>query len=120
MMSRLRDHAQAIALAEPGVGDANHGGMQDLGVGVEDLLDLAGKELLAAAIDDLLAPTDDLDIELVVDSAPKVAAAEPAIGGEGLRVGGGIVVVAEMHARAARGDLADGAVRQLLARLVED
>src|SRR5580704_18613715 len=120
MMPRLRDHAQAIALAEPGVRDADHGGMQDLGMGVEDLLDLAGKELLAAAIDDLLAPADDLDIGLVIDIAPEIAAAKPAVGGEGLGVGAGIVVVAEMHAGPARRDLADGAVGHLPARLVEE
>src|SRR5947207_2813642 len=82
--------------------------MRHLRMGVEDLLDLARKELLAAAIDDLLAPPDDLDIALVIDIAAEIAAAEPAVGGEGLGIGGRIVVVTEMHARPARRDLAYG------------
>jgi len=45
MMSRLRDHAQAVALAKPGVAmpTIGHG---DLRMGVEDLFASRGKNFL--------------------------------------------------------------------------
>src|SRR5687768_9050213 len=57
--ARARDHAQAVALAEARVGDAHDGGVQDARMRVEDLLDLAGEELLAATVDHLLETPHD-------------------------------------------------------------
>src|SRR5258706_9196593 len=86
---------------------------------VEDLLHFARKELLAAAVDDLLAPPGDLHVALLVDGAPEVAGAKPALGGERLGVRLRVVVVAQMHPRSARGDLADLAMGHVRAPLVD-
>src|SRR5262245_64224678 len=72
-LSGLRDDAQAIALAEALVGDADHGRVHDLWMRVEHLLDLAREELLATAVDDLLASADDLDLARRIDDAPEAA-----------------------------------------------
>ena len=69
-------------------------------MGVEDLLDLAREEFLAAAVDDLLATAGDLHIAVGVDDAAEVAGAEPALPVERLRIGGRIIVIAEMDRRA--------------------
>ena len=76
-------------------------------MGVEDLLDLARKELLAAAIDDLLAAPRDLDVARGRPRAAEVAGPEPAFAVEGLCIGVRIVVIAEMDRRAARHQFAD-------------
>src|SRR5437899_1835983 len=58
----LRHHAQAVALAEARIGQADHRGMEDLRMRIENLLHLAREEFLAAAVDDLLAPPGDLHV----------------------------------------------------------
>src|SRR3989304_10623815 len=52
------DDAEAVPLPQARIGDADDGRVQDLGVRVEDLLDLAREELLPAAVDHLLEPAD--------------------------------------------------------------
>ena len=91
-----RHQAQAIALAQPRIGNADDGGVQHLRMGVEDLLDLAREELLAAAIDHLLEPADDAQAPVCIDHA-EVAAAEPAVREESVGIGARIVVIAEVH-----------------------
>src|SRR5262245_10554139 len=103
----LGDDAQPVALAQPRVGIADHGRVHDLGMRIEDLLDLPRKELPAPTVDDFLAPTDDLDVACRVDNATEVARAEPALAGECLGVGGGIGVIAKMHAGTQGRNLAD-------------
>jgi hypothetical protein len=87
---------------------------------VEDLLNLARKELFPPAVDDLLAPTDDLDVACRVDDTAEVAGAEPAIGGKGLGIGGGVGVIAQVDAGAQGRDLADLALLHLQSQLVQD
>src|SRR5262245_50389776 len=49
-LTRLGDDAKAVALAEPGIGDADHGRMQNAGVRIQNLLHLARKELLSPSV----------------------------------------------------------------------
>ena len=74
-------------------------------MGVEDLLDLAREELLAAAVDHLLEAADDAQASVRIDHA-EIAAAEPAVGQEGFGVGGRVVVIAEMHRGPVAADVA--------------
>src|SRR6516164_4305666 len=94
-LSRPRHQAEAIALAQSLVGDADDGSVEDLRVCIENLLDLAREKLLSAAVDHLLEPPDNAQIAVAIDHS-EIAAAEPAIRQKGFRVGGGIVVIAEM------------------------
>src|SRR5687767_11474216 len=59
-----RHQAQAVALAQPRVRDADDRGVEHLRMGVENLFDLARKKLLAAAVDHFLEPTDDAQVSL--------------------------------------------------------
>src|SRR5947209_10263449 len=106
-----------MALAEPPVGHPDHRGVHDLRMHVKNLLDFPGKKLLAAAVDDLLAASGELNIARFIDIAAEIAGPEPAVGREGLLVGARIVMISEMHRGSARGDLADIAVRNLVAAL---
>src|SRR5262249_28807541 len=112
------NHAETVALAEPRVGDADDGGVQDLRVGVENLLDLPRKELLATAIDHLLEPADDFHVARVIELS-EVAGAEPSIGGEELSGGSRSLVVAQMDRGAERRDLAPGSRRPVATRFVD-
>src|SRR5262245_14722044 len=76
-LTRARHQAQAVALAEPGIGNADDRGVEHLRMGIEDLLDLAREELLAAAVDHLLETADDTQPPIRIDHA-EVAAAKPA------------------------------------------
>src|SRR5205823_9859652 len=74
------------------------------GVCLQDLVDLTGGDLLAAPVDQLLDPADQLQVAVGVQ-APAVAGAEPAVnegGGVGLRV----ALVAVDHVGALDGHLA--------------
>ena len=66
-------------------GIADHGGLAHRGVLVEDLLDLARVDVVAAADDELLLAVDDEEVAVLVDAAD-VAGAEPAVGVD--RLGG--------------------------------
>src|SRR5215813_11342491 len=115
-MTRARNHAQTVALAQPRVGNAHDGGVQDLRVGIENLLDLPREELLAAAVDHLLEPPDDLHVAGPVELA-EVARAKPAVGGEELGVRRWVLVIAEMDRGAERGDLTLGPRRHVAPRV---
>jgi hypothetical protein len=84
-------------------------------MGVEDLLNFAWEEFLAAAIDCFLAATGKLHVAALVDKAPEIASAEPTVFSERCGISGGIVVVAEMNAGAACGNLADFTTRNIAA-----
>jgi hypothetical protein len=85
---------------------------------VEHLLDLARVDVEAAAQDHLLLAVDDEEVAVLVDPR-HVARVEPAVLD---RLGGRIVLapVALHHVRALDGDLADLALVDLLAVLVDD
>src|SRR5258705_5761093 len=87
-------------------------------MGIENLLDLARKELLAAAVDHLLEPPDDLHVAGTVE-LPEVAGAKPAIAGEELGVRRRILVVAEVDRRPERRDLSLRTGRDVARRLVD-
>src|SRR6266571_4348548 len=82
------DHTQAVALAETRVRHPNNGGVQDLGMRVQHLLDFARKELLPAAVNHLLQASHDPYVASAVELA-EIASPKPAVGGEELGIGGG-------------------------------
>ena len=69
----------AVAL----VGHADHLHVLDVGVGVEELLDLARVDVLAAADHHVLDPPDDVDVAVVVHHG-EVAGVHPPVGVDGL------------------------------------
>src|SRR5437667_3662714 len=75
------DHTQAVALAETRIRYTDDGGVQDLGMRVQHLLDFARQELLPAAVDHLLQASDDAHVASGVELA-EVAGPKPAIRGE--------------------------------------
>jgi hypothetical protein len=88
--------------------DADDGGVLDVGVVDEPVLDLDRVDVLATPQDQV--PHSALEVEPAVGDAAEVAGAVPAVVVE--RRGGGrrIVPVAQEHRRAAQVDLADLAV----------
>ena len=90
------DHTQAIALAETRIGHTNDSGMQDLGMCVQHLLDFTREELLSTAVDDLLQASHNPHVACRVELT-EVAGPKPAIRSEEFSIGGGILVVAEVH-----------------------
>ena len=86
-------------LAELGMGHADHGGVEHLGVGDEAVLDLDAVDVLAAADDHVLLAVGDEEVAVGVDLAD-VAGVEPAVAD---RLGGrlGLAPVAG-HERRAR------------------
>ena len=75
------------------VGHADDLHVPDLWVGVDELLDLTGVDVLAAPDDHVLEPPGDLEIAVLVLAA-EIAAVEPAVGVDGLGGGLGHLVVA--------------------------
>jgi hypothetical protein len=67
------------------VGHADHLHVDDVGVGVEELLDLARVDVLAAADHHVLDPPDDVDVAVVVHHR-EVAGVHPPVGVD--RLGG--------------------------------
>src|SRR6266571_6885998 len=63
------DHTQAVTLAETRVGHTDDGGVQDLGMRVQHLLDFVWKELLPTAVDHLLQASDDAHVASGVELA---------------------------------------------------
>ena len=99
---RVRPHAGDEVLLAVAIDDE----MQDERIVGDLLLDVGGRNVLAAGSDeDVLLAIDDLE-KAVVREAAHVAGLEPAIVGEGFFRGRGILVVAAEDARAAREDLA--------------
>src|SRR5208282_3114847 len=99
-------------LAEFRVGQAEHGDFRDVGVMLEELLHLGGMDLLAAAVDLLLATADDA-VVAVVAAAGKVAGIQPAFTINGTRSGRGVLVITGHHVVAAGGELAGFARRRV-------
>ena len=103
----------AVAELDPGaqllavllVGDADHLHVLDVGVGVEELLDLARVDVLPAADDHVLDPADDVAVAVLAHLG-EVAGVHPAVGVDGLGGLLGVVPVAEHHRVAAGAELA--------------
>src|SRR5262249_21206948 len=106
------DHTQAAALAETWIGHPNDGGVEDLGMHVQQLLNFAWKELLATAVDHLLQAAHDPHVASRVELA-EVAGPKPAVGGEEFGISGGILVVAKVHRGPSGRDLTLGSSRDL-------
>jgi hypothetical protein len=75
---RLGDLARLL------VGDADHGGVGDRGVGEQHALQFGGGDLVALVLDELLDAVDDSHRALVID-ARDVAGVQPAVGIDGAR-----------------------------------
>src|SRR5207249_160797 len=73
---------RAHLLAQRGVRDRERGSFRDREVGEQRLFDLARRNLLAAAVDDLLEPAGDREVAVVVEHT-LVAGAEPAVAERG-------------------------------------
>src|ERR1700756_5032230 len=116
----LGNDAEAIALAEAEIWNAYHCRVHDLGMGVENLFHLAWKELLSAAVYDLLAAAGDLHIAAGIDHSPEIAGAEPALLVESKSIGGWIVVIAEMDRRTARHQFANLSWRNVVSVRIDN
>ena len=77
----LEDDGGDDLLAPLGVGHADHGRLGDGRVGDEHVLDLAGREVLGAADDDVVEAALEEQVAVVVDVAA-VVGREPAVVGE--------------------------------------
>ena len=91
-------------LPQPRMRYGKSGGLGNRRMIHEHLIDLEGRDLLAAAVDEFLGPADDREKAVGVDAA-QIAGAEPAIGESGA-VRLGVVDVAGGHARTLHHDLA--------------
>src|SRR5271169_2086747 len=87
---------------------------------IQDFLDFAREELLAATVDDLLATAGELNVAAFVNEAAKITGAEPSVLGERGCVGGRITMVAEMNARSSRGDFPDLAKGHIVAGAIQN
>src|SRR5690242_410155 len=96
-------HGGGHLLPQLVVGHGEGQRLGDAGMIHQHLVDLAGRDLLAAAIDDLLEAPADGEIALGIEEA-EIAGAEPAVA-EGLAIGLRIVGVAGGHVVAADDDL---------------
>src|SRR3954454_9448286 len=113
----LEDDRRRDLLAHLLVRHADDRGLRDRGVLVEDLLDLARVDVVAAADDHVLLAVDDEEVAVLVDLG-HVARVEPAVAHDLLR--GVVAVPVALHeVVAADGDLADLALAHLLAVLVD-
>src|SRR5918998_5551948 len=98
------DHPGHDLLAEALVRYADDLHVGDCGVAVEELLDLAGIDVLAAPDDHVLDPPDDPDVPVLVHRR-QVAGVHPARRVDRLRGPLGLVPVARHHQIAARAEL---------------
>src|SRR5205823_7326598 len=83
-------------LAVLDVGDADHLDVGHVGVGVEELLDLPGIDVLSTADDHVLDAADDVDVAVGVHRG-QVAGVHPAAAVDGLSGALGVVPVAHHH-----------------------
>src|SRR5579864_7518652 len=115
---RRRHHHRRRHLLAPGrMGNAEGHRLLDGRMRLEHLIDLARRDLLPAAVDHLLDPSQQPDISAFVERA-LVAGSEPSLG-EGRRVRLRVVLVAVDHVGPLDGHLTAGASRQLVPFLVE-
>ncbi|MHC2398896.1 hypothetical protein ACVMGC_003440 [Bradyrhizobium barranii subsp. barranii] len=98
--------------------DGEHAGLQHRRMAQQDLFDLQGRDLLPAAVDDVLDAADDEEIAVGVEIA-EVAGPKPAVaeGGPCRRL---VIIIAAAHVRPAQHDLAMLAARKRAARPVHD
>ena len=101
----LELHGGLDLLAQLRVGHAVDGGVGDLGVVHEPLLDLDAVDVLAAPDDHVLLAVGDEEEAVLVEVAD-VAGVQPAVGVDGLGGGLGLVPVAGHEDRAGDADLA--------------
>src|SRR5439155_11830228 len=101
------------------VGHADDLDIGDVGVGVEELLDLAGIHVLAAPDDHVLDAPDDVDVALGIHGG-EVARVHPPVLVDGLSRAFGIVPVADHHRVAAGEQLARLTPGHRAARLRRD
>jgi len=101
----FRHNRRPNLLTQLGVRDADDHGRGDRRVLVEDLLDLAGVDVVPASDDQVFSPVDDEVVTVLVDPC-QIAGAEPAVrDGRPGRLG--LVVVAQHHVVPLDSDLAD-------------
>ena len=112
-----RDHRSRNGLAEPRMRLREDDCVRNGVVTEQRLLHLSRRDLLAAAVDDLLEASAQEEIAVVVEIA-LVSRAEPAVG-EGLPVRVRVSLVAREDVRPAYGNLADLAGREKHAFVVE-
>src|SRR5437763_13181585 len=98
--------------------DAVRGGLEDVGMFVESVLDLERIDVLTAANDEVTLPGRD-EQDPVVEPA-EVAGADPPPGPDRLRVGGVVVPIPEHRHPAARFDVALCARREHGTAVVRD
>src|SRR4029077_12464786 len=105
----------AGAFTEPGVGHGDGGGAGDPRVAQQQQFHLAGVDLLAAPVDDVLDPALDADVPLAGDLTDRgqVTGAVEAVRSERPGVVRGRVEVSAHRVRAAAAQLADPAVGKL-------
>src|SRR6185437_6527703 len=113
----LERYGRADLLAEVVVRDPDHGHLGHRRVLVQDFLDLARVDVVAAPDDQVLFAVDDVEVAVFVDPG-QVPAAEPAVGD---RLGGGLGLaqVALHHVGALDDDLADLSLRSRLSLVVD-
>ena len=87
---------------------------------IEQLLDLARKVFLAAAVDDLLLAARDPHIAFAVGKATEIAGEKPAVRREAVAIRRRIVEITQVNRRTDSGNLADFAVRHVVAVVVEN
>jgi hypothetical protein len=120
----VRDDVGDDRLAEQAVGCADDGRHAHALGGVQDRLDLAWRDLLAARLEDVVAAPDEVQEALLVlaEEVPgrQRALPRPAAGAQPLRRRLGVVPVALHDVRAAHDQLADLAGRQSRAGVVLD
>lgn len=115
---RAQHHDGGDVFAELLMRDGEHAGLQHRRMAQQDLFDLQGRDLLPAAVDDVLDAADDEEVAVGVEIA-EVAGPEPAVaeGGPCRRL---VIIIAAAHVRPAQHDLAMLAARKRAARPVHD
>ncbi|MGY3294065.1 hypothetical protein ACVWW5_006730 [Bradyrhizobium sp. LM3.4] len=98
--------------------DGKHAGLQHRRMTEQDLFDLQRRDLLPAAVDDVLDTADDEEIAVGVEVA-EIAGPEPAVA-EGRLCCRLVIIVAAAHIRSAKHDFAVLAARERTASLIHD
>mmetsp|Transcript_62255 Transcript_62255/g.203192 ORF Transcript_62255/g.203192 Transcript_62255/m.203192 type:complete len:288 (+) Transcript_62255:3281-4144(+) len=115
----LDDDRDADALFQDVVRHHECDASLDPGVRLDGVLDLEGRDNLAAPVDDLLGAAGNVEVAVLVQPT-QVAGVEPAVLEEALLGGHGVALVALKERRPLHHDVADGARGHLLADVVED
>ncbi len=113
---RPKHYGGGNLLAKAMVGDCKRDRLRHRGMGAQDLVNLARRNLLAAAIDHLLETPGDEQVAVRIDGA-LVAGAKPSVD-ERRPIRFRILRVTRRHARSAQNDFADFTGREQIAGLV--